>query len=98
VLAVVNMGGIRENIHFIRVGTLDNPDLLPPDVHIFTESKQTWVSLPEDTPAYNEFYEWADIWSKDNFEILQSLEDKATNAKARCGLFVENESVAGLFW
>src|SRR5262249_19018848 len=30
---------------FVRVGTLDNPDLLPPDVHIFTSSKQPWVVL-----------------------------------------------------
>ena len=28
---------------FVRVGTLDNPDLLPPDIHIFTSSKQPWV-------------------------------------------------------
>jgi hypothetical protein len=32
---------------FVRVGTLDNPDLLPPDVHIFTASKQPWVPIPE---------------------------------------------------
>ena len=31
-----NMGGLRERIRFIRVGTLDDPDQLPPDVHIFT--------------------------------------------------------------
>ncbi|MEE9334028.1 MAG: GFA family protein [Granulosicoccaceae bacterium] len=35
-----NMGGLREHVRFVRVGTLDNPDQLPPDVHIFTASKQ----------------------------------------------------------
>ena len=28
------------------MGTLDEPDLLPPDIHIFTASKQPWVVLP----------------------------------------------------
>src|SRR5437879_1488476 len=35
----------------VRVGTLDNPDVLPPDVHIFTASKQPWVVIPESSPA-----------------------------------------------
>ena len=29
-------------LKFVRVGTLDEPDLLPPDIHIFTSSKQPW--------------------------------------------------------
>src|SRR5262249_24738418 len=33
-------------IRFVRVGTMDNPDLCPPDIHIFTSSKQPWVTLP----------------------------------------------------
>src|SRR5215475_11491309 len=32
-------------VHFIRVGTTDRPDVLPPDVHIYTSSKQPWVIL-----------------------------------------------------
>jgi hypothetical protein len=38
-------------MRFVRVGTLDHPDLLPPDVHIFTASKQPWVVLPPDAVA-----------------------------------------------
>src|SRR5699024_1171225 len=37
---------------FVRVGSLDKPDALPPDVHIFTASKQAWVTLPEDARVY----------------------------------------------
>jgi hypothetical protein len=37
-------------VKFIRVGTLDQPDLLPPDIHIYTASKQPWVVLPEFRP------------------------------------------------
>ena len=38
--------GAGDAVSFIRVGTLDEPDRLPPDVHIFTASKQPWVVLP----------------------------------------------------
>jgi hypothetical protein len=50
-------------LSFVRVGTLDDPDLLPPDVHIFTASKQPWVQLPATTPAFAEYYERDEVWS-----------------------------------
>ena len=49
-------------IKFVRVGTLDQPDLLPPDVHIFTASKQPWVVLPADARAFEEYYRREDVW------------------------------------
>ena len=49
-------------VKFVRVGTLDNPDLLPPDIHIFTASKQAWVVLPQGTPAVPVYYEREDHW------------------------------------
>ena len=44
-------------VAFVRVGTLDDPDALPPDIHIFTSSKQPWVVLPPGTPAVPEYYD-----------------------------------------
>jgi hypothetical protein len=38
-------------LSFVRVGTLDNPDALPPDIHIFTASKQPWIVIPAGVPA-----------------------------------------------
>ncbi len=38
-------------IKFVRVGTLDEPDRLPPDIHIFTSTKQPWVVLPSGMPG-----------------------------------------------
>ena len=35
--------GAGAAVAFVRVGTLDEPDHLPPDIHIFTASKQPWV-------------------------------------------------------
>lgn len=55
-------------IRFIRVGTLDEPDHLPPDIHIFTSSKQPWVRLPADVPAVPEYYDRESHWPADSLE------------------------------
>ena len=47
---------------FVRVGSLDQPDLLPPDVHIFTASKQPWVVLSQDVPACTAYYDRDTLW------------------------------------
>ena len=54
--------GIGDKVSFIRVGTLDKPDLAPPDIHIFTSSKQPWVTLGDDLPVYAEYYDWRKEW------------------------------------
>jgi hypothetical protein len=58
-----NYPGAGPDVHFVRVGTLDDPDLLPPDVHIYTSSKQPWVTLPEGARAFAEYYDRSQIWS-----------------------------------
>ena len=57
-----NYAGAGDAIRFVRVGSLDNPDLLPPDIHIYTSSKQPWVLLPADTPALPEYYQRSKFW------------------------------------
>lgn len=68
-----NYAGGGDAIRFIRVGTLDAPDLLPPDVHIFTASKQPWVVLPPDTPAVAEYYNASELWPKESLERRAAL-------------------------
>lgn len=58
---------------FVRVGTLDNPDVLPPDVHIFTASKQAWVTLADSTPSYAKYYERKDVWSRSSMDRFEAL-------------------------
>jgi len=53
-------------VKFVRVGTLDNPDALPPDIHIFTQSKQPWVVLPDGVPAVPEYYDREQHWPPDS--------------------------------
>jgi hypothetical protein len=54
--------GRRKVLRFVRVGTLDCPAALPPDVHIYTRSKLPWVALPEDAPAFEAYYDSATLW------------------------------------
>ena len=49
--------GAGDAISFVRVGTLDEPDLFSPDIHIFTMSKQPWVQLPAGMLAFDGYYE-----------------------------------------
>ena len=60
-------------ISFVRVGTLDNPDLLPPDIHIFTASKQPWVVLPEKASAVAGYYEREHYWPADSLARRRAL-------------------------
>jgi len=54
--------GAGDRVRFVRVGTLDEPDRFPPDVHIYTASKQPWVLLPPGTPAVPEYYQRSKLW------------------------------------
>ena len=60
--------GAGDAVSFVRVGTLDAPDRLPPDIHIFTASKQPWVVLPPGTPAMPEYYLAAEHWPEASLE------------------------------
>jgi hypothetical protein len=54
--------GRRPNYRFVRIGTLNDPTALAPDVHIFVRSKQPWVGLPADARAFDVFYELEQEW------------------------------------
>jgi hypothetical protein len=60
-----NYAGAGEAIRFVRVGTLDEPDRLPPDIHIFTASKQPWVVIPPGARAVPEYYRASEVWPAD---------------------------------
>jgi len=65
--------GSGDAVSFVRVGTLDDPDLLPPDIHIFTMSKQPWVLLPPGTPAVAEYYRRSEHWPAASIDRLKAL-------------------------
>lgn len=65
--------GAGSLVKFVRVGTLDNPDLLPPDIHIFTASRQPWVVLPRDMPAVPGYYEPKNFWPAESLLRRKAL-------------------------
>ena len=69
-----NYAGAGDAARFVRVGTLDEPDRLPPDIHIFTMSKQPWVVLPAGTPAVPEFYDREKMWPAESLARRAALQ------------------------
>jgi hypothetical protein len=54
--------GGRTQLRFMRVGTLERPSAIAPDVHIYTRSKQPWVRLPEGALAFEAYYDSRQVW------------------------------------
>jgi hypothetical protein len=54
--------GAGDLFRFARVGTLDEPNKCPPDIHIFTSSKQAWFALPTEAISVPEYYSASDYW------------------------------------
>lgn len=66
-------GNIGDDVRFVRVGTLDDPSLAPPDIHIFTSTKQPWVELPAGAVSVPEFYKASDAWPRASLERRAAL-------------------------
>ncbi|CAA0109768.1 Uncharacterised protein [Zhongshania aliphaticivorans] len=57
-----NYGAAKKAVCFVRVGTLNNPSCCPPDIHIFTSTKQSWVPLDNSVPVMTEYYQRSKFW------------------------------------
>jgi hypothetical protein len=68
-----NYAGAGDAVRFVRVGTLDEPDRLAPDIHIFTASKQPWVVLGPNVPSVPEYYDRNLYWPKDSLDRRAAL-------------------------
>ena len=71
-----NYAGGGSAIRFVRVGSLDDPDRLPPDVHIFTASKQPWVIIPEGATRFDEYYQASKVWPAASLERRERLRER----------------------
>ena len=65
--------GAGSSICFVRVGSLDEPHRLPPDIHIFTSTKQPWVVLPAEKPCCPEYYDRKAQWPQASLDRLDAL-------------------------
>ncbi len=68
--------GADDSMSFVRVGTLDNPDLLKPDIHIYTSTKQDWLQLSDDVPSLEEYYQKEDYWPAESLERFYKVMGK----------------------
>lgn len=55
----------------LRAGTLDHPETVRPDVHIFTRSKLPWFEIPDGAPSFEAFYKLAEFWPETSRERLR---------------------------
>jgi hypothetical protein len=67
-------------VRFVRVGTFDDPDAFPPDVHIYTQSKQPWVVLPPGALAFDAFYDPKQVWSEASRQRWAALRARSNPA------------------
>lgn len=67
-------------IAFVRAGTLEHAGAFPPDVHIFTSTKQPWLALPVDAKTYAEFYDPKAVWSDEQRARYRAAKERAGEA------------------
>ena len=65
---------------FVRVGTLDEPSRLSPDIHIFTSTKLPWVTLPPTARAVPEFYDPAEVWTPECRQRWKAMLEKGSKS------------------
>jgi hypothetical protein len=65
--------GGREMLSFVRVGTLDEPAAVSPDVHIYTRSKLPWITLPPDVPAVEAYYDSKQLWPAESLARRKAM-------------------------
>jgi len=68
-----NYGGAVDQIRFLRVGTLDRPGDVPPDIHIYTRSKLPWVTLPAGALAVEAYYDSRKVWPAESLERRKAI-------------------------
>ncbi len=60
--------GTGRKLAFLRLGTLDDTSDVAPDVHIYTSTKQPWLSLPEGARVFDEYYRRSEVWAPEALE------------------------------
>jgi hypothetical protein len=68
-----NYGGANDILRFVRVGTLDKPGEVEPNIHIYTRSKLPWVCLPEGALAVEAYYESGQVWPAESLGRRKAL-------------------------
>ena len=62
-----------EKLRFVRVGTLDAPHALKPNVHIYTRSKVPWLTLPKGVSTFAAYYDSKKLWPEASLERRRAI-------------------------
>jgi hypothetical protein len=73
----------EEAVYEVRVGTLDFPSLMEPDVHIFADSKLDWIRLPDDARTLPRGGDLRALWPKSSLARLERCKQWAEEVKKR---------------
>ena len=57
----------------VRAGTLDDPSAVRPDAAIFVVDRPAWAALPDGIPAFEKYYDQADVIPPERFARLKAL-------------------------
>jgi hypothetical protein len=69
----------------VRIGTLDWPGIMEPDVHSFVGSKLGWVQLPSDAKTSKGHYDYKQMWPKSSLKRLEICLERFEAAKKATG-------------
>ena len=74
--AIVSYFGNTEHLAVIKVGSLSEPNLLPPQAHVFVNTKLDWLKLDDGLPQFQAFYDFKSLWPEKSYERLLKVRDK----------------------
>ncbi|KAH6883418.1 Mss4-like protein [Alternaria rosae] len=86
---------LSEAVVELRVGTLDFPSLMEPDIHIHVESKLDWVVLPKGAKMAQRGHDYKQSWPKSSLKRLDICLKRAEEVKKRRAAAM-NESAHGM--
>lgn len=71
--------GAGPHTAYLRVGTLDRPWEISPDIHIYTKYKRSYMQLADGKPSFEEYYENRSAFYRD--DVLERVGALAKKVK-----------------
>ncbi|KAJ4993172.1 glutathione-dependent formaldehyde-activating [Stagonosporopsis vannaccii] len=65
----------------VRIGTLDFPGIMEPDIHLFVGSKLGWIDLPKNAKTSQRGFEYKKAWPKTSLKRLELCLERFEAAK-----------------
>ncbi|EXK89978.1 hypothetical protein FOQG_07432 [Fusarium oxysporum f. sp. raphani 54005] len=71
------------HLSYVRVGTLDRPWDIQPDAHIYTQNRQSWVTVNDGKPSFEGYYTRREDYLRDDaLKRYEALKPQVTEMKA----------------